>query len=212
MHFTIFANGEFSQTDLILPEETEIIAADGGVQHCLQLGLIPDVLIGDFDSITEHELESFKSKDIIVKQFPTEKNETDLELALIYAKENGATKITLFGLLGGRWDMSLANVLLLASDDFKEISIRAICRNLDIYVVRGGETLTLYGNPGNTISVLPLSPCAEGITYTGLAWNLKNSKLPFGSPRGISNYLIEDHAQISLKKGVLIVLKEDKTP
>jgi thiamine pyrophosphokinase len=205
MHTTIFANGEMTYRHVNLKMHTKIIAADGGAHHCLNLEIIPQVVIGDFDSLTPEELRSLENAGAQLIRYPVFKNETDLELALIYAIEHGATEITLFGLLGGRWDMSFANILLLASPRFEGIQFRVIHGNFEMFILRGGETLTLTGNPDDSVSVIPLGTHAEGITYTGLEWGLTKESLSFGSPKGVSNRIVNREAQINLDSGVLLV-------
>jgi thiamine pyrophosphokinase len=204
-NFVIFANGNMSPQNFNFLPETTVIAADGGIHHCLDLGITPHVVIGDFDSAGNDSLSMLENKGTLLIQYPTEKNETDLELAINYAIEKGAIDITLYGLLGGRWDMSLANIILLASPDYDAVNFRVIDGASDIFIVRGGRSLTLYGNPGDTVSVIPLSPLPTGITYSGLAWSLENASLPFGSPRGVSNYLKKEKATIKLDSGVILV-------
>jgi thiamine pyrophosphokinase len=205
MHTTIFANGEVTCPHIDLALHTNIIAADGGAHHCLNLGIIPKVVIGDFDSLTGEELNTLENAGSQLIRYPVNKDETDLELALVYAVEEDATEITLFGLLGGRWDMSFANIMILASPRFKGIHFRVIHGSYEMFMLRAGETLTIDGTPDDIVSVIPLSTHAEGITYTGLEWGLQRESLFFGSPRGVSNRMLNRKAHISLDSGLLLV-------
>ena len=201
----IFANGDLSTQNIDLPNGTIVIAADGGIRHCLKMKIKPHVIIGDFDSADNDALSLVERNGAKLIQYPTDKNETDLELAINYAIEKGANNITLYGLLGGRWDMSIANILLLASPAYQAVNFRVICGNIEFFIVRGGKSLTIHGNPGDTVSVIPLSPQPTGITYAGLTWSLENATLPFGSPRGVSNCLIKEKATLRLNSGVILV-------
>ena len=205
MQFTIFANGKINSNSIKLSKSTKIIAVDGGAQHCIGIGIIPDVLIGDFDSVTPDTLDVLKSGDVEIIRHPEDKNETDLELAISYAVRMGAAKITLFGLLGGRWDMSFANILLLASPHYSRVEFHVIGDHLEIFILRGGESVTLGGKLSDLVSVLSLRGNALGVTYKGLLWALDNAELPFGSPLGISNQMVKDEATISLKTGTLLI-------
>jgi thiamine pyrophosphokinase len=205
MHTTIFANGEITCSHIDLALHTNIIAADGGAHHCLNMGIVPKVVIGDFDSLTAEELNTLEDAGSQLVRYSVNKDETDLELALIYAVEEDATEITLFGLLGGRWDMSFANMLILASPRFKGIHFRVIHGNYEMYILRAGETLTIDGTPGDRVSVIPLGTHAEGITYTGLEWGLQRETMFFGSPRGVSNRMLNGKANITLDSGLLLV-------
>ncbi len=118
----IFANGDLTEPpelpDLLARADL-IIAADGGANSCRCLGIIPDVLIGDLDSIDPAILKDFQVKAVAIHRHPPRKDATDLELALDFAMAQGAREVWLFGGLGGRWDMSLANVLLAAREKYK---------------------------------------------------------------------------------------------
>ena len=202
---TIFANGEFTENSISLPEDGIVIAADGGAHHCLELGILPDVVIGDFDSLTEEEITNLENRHVELIRHPIDKDETDLELALNKALEIGATQITLYGLLGGRWDMSFANLLLLAMARFTGIRFRVLAGKTEAFLLRSGETLKLPGQSGDTVSAVPLSQTIEGLTYDGLRWPLENATLKLGTPRGVSNILINNPAHIHVDDGLLLV-------
>jgi thiamine pyrophosphokinase len=204
-HVTIFANGEIEKDQIDLPQNSIIIAADGGARHCLHLGIHPEVVIGDFDSLTAEEIASLEARGSNLIHHPVDKDETDLELALNHALELGANQITLYGLLGGRWDMSFANLLLLAAPKYAGIRFLVLSGNTEAYLLRGGETLTIRGQPGDTVSAVPLADAARGLTYEGLQWPLKEANLPFGTPRGVSNTLVSQEARVHLKQGILFV-------
>lgn len=211
MNVLIVANGIFSDEEISIPPNTEIIAADGGARHCLARHIFPHVVIGDFDSLTAEETAILARSGTIFVRHPADKDETDLELALTYALESGATHITLFGLLGARWDMSFANIMLLASPRYEDLHFHLIDGQTEMFILRSEQTLELKGSPGDKLSVIPFSPKASGITYNGLTWPLVNATLHFGSPRGVSNSLAASKAQIQLKLGTLLVILIHKT-
>ena len=182
-----------------------VIAADGGARHCLRLGIVPNVVIGDFDLLTESEISTLDSAKVKLIRFPIEKDQTDLELALDYALETGANTVTLYGLLGGRWDMTFANLLLLASPKYTGNRFHIIDGETMGTLLYGTETQNLGGQPGDLVSVIPLNGPAKGITYKGLQWPLENANLPFGTPQGVSNFIVSADAQISLESGTLLV-------
>jgi thiamine pyrophosphokinase len=201
----VFANGDLPDLPLPLPDHDLLVAADGGAGHALRFGIIPDVVIGDLDSVSEGDLARIEEAGGTVHRFPAEKDETDLELALDFAAAHGAARITCYGLFGGRWDMTFANLLLLADRRFAGIRLEVVAGADRIYILHGGETRNLAGRPGDTVSVLPLGGPAEGLTYDGLTWPLTDADLPFGSPRGVSNALASENASISLRKGVVLI-------
>lgn len=205
MEFVIFANGEVNLKTLTIAEPQVIIAADGGANHCLRLGIQPDILIGDLDSINSDSHADLEAAGIHIIRYAENKDETDLELAINYAVEHGATRITLYGILGGRWDMSFANVMLLAAPKYAAIEFHVISVSLQIFILRDGQTATLFGNPGDIVSVLPFGGDALGIRYSGLAWSLDHGNLNTGSPIGVSNRMLEKEATITLESGTLII-------
>lgn len=209
MRAVIFANGHIEDLEhahsLLRPGDF-IIAADGGGLHCATMGIRPDALVGDMDSLPEALVVLFESGGSQVQRFSSDKDETDLELALLFALQRGAESLLLLGLLGGRWDMTLANLLLLAQPRFAGIPVQVVDGLDALYLLRGGETLALSGHPGDRVSVLPLNSQVNGLTYRGLAYPLQNAALPFGSPRGVSNTLLGSQAEISLTHGLVLCI------
>jgi thiamine pyrophosphokinase len=208
MHILIFSNGQLAGDLEKLPPHDLRIAADGGTRHLSEAGLQPDVIVGDLDSLPGDILKAARAAQVEIIAHPQDKDETDLELALDLACARGAREITLYGLLGGRWDMTIANLFLLASPAYMQARIRAVHGAITLYVLRGGETLHLTGTPGDRISVIPAVGPAAGITYEGLAWPLENARLPFGSPRGVSNHLAGSQAVIRLQSGTIFCIHD----
>ena len=205
MQAIIFANGDFvSPPDIAdhLDSADLVIAADGGSQHCLTLNLRPHVLIGDLDSIESSVLADWKAQGVRVIQHPVDKDQTDLELALVYAKEAGATQIAVLGGLGKRWDHSIANLLLLANPQFNGLDIVFVHGEQKLFVVKGEKRLS--AKPGQRVSLLPLSGDVKRVTTRGLKYSLKAEALLFGSSRGVSNVVINDDPQIEVQNGVLL--------
>jgi thiamine pyrophosphokinase len=205
----IFANGELNypqQTLKWIYEDDLLIAADGGSRHCLALGVIPDILIGDFDSLEPEQLADFESEGSQVYQHPARKDFTDLELALRYACEQGVDDILVFGALGARWDQTLANLLLPAHPDLASARISLIDGFQEIRLVRPAETLFVQGLPGDTVSLIPLNANADGVSTRGLEYPLLDEILAFGATRGVSNVLVGNAAEISLQAGLLLCI------
>ncbi len=209
MRAIIFANGTLTEPrtvfEILQPNDL-LLAADGGARHCLALQLIPAVIIGDCDSLTGPELDDLLSSGARLVQHPTRKDQTDLELALDYALDAGAQEVIVFGAVGGRWDQSLANLILAAADKLAGAKVKLIDGPQHAQALRGGETLTLNGAPGDTVSLIPLCDTARGIRATGLEYPLEDDSLPFGTTRGISNTLTGTEAQIHLTEGLLICI------
>jgi len=203
----IFANGDLFSEDIFLSTDKMVIAADGGAHHCLNHGITPKIVIGDFDSLTESDIATLESRGVELIHYSTDKDETDLELALNKALELGASQVTLYGLLGGRWDMSIANLLMLAAPRYAGIRFHILAGKTEAFILHGGEKLKLRGQPGDTVSVIPMSASVHGLTYEGLQWPLQNASLSFGTPRGVSNTLAGSQACIRLDEGVLLIIQ-----
>ena len=213
MRSIIFANGEYcpSRKTLVINENDLIIAADGGSRHCQLLGIQPDILIGDLDSTTEELLQEWETDGIQIIRFPAQKDQTDLELALFHAQASGAEEIIVFGAVGGRLDMTFGNLLLLTNQDLT-VPIQFVCDEEEVQVLRSGESLSLTGNIGDTVSLLSLQPGISNITTLGLKYSLDNEPLEFGLTRGISNLMEKKQAVIEVNQGLLAVIHTRQIP
>ena len=207
MRAIIYANGEFCP-DENYPQITDddlVIAADGGSSHCQELDIIPDLLIGDLDSTSKGLLKEWEAAGVQIIHHPAEKDQTDLELALLHAQMTGASEIVVFGAVGGRLDMTFGNLLLLAHPELTS-EIVYICGKEEVRLLHSGDSLTLLGEPGDTISLIPLLPGNSKITTEGLEYPLVEEELKFGFTRGISNRMTADRALIHLVGGLLVVI------
>jgi thiamine pyrophosphokinase len=203
----IFANGTLPDPDAarrILREDDYRIAADGGCAHALALGRAPDVLIGDFDSLPEHVREPLQLAGTRMQSFPAEKDETDLELAVWFALQEGYTAILILGGLGGRTDQILANLSLLTDPALREYDIRIDDGREE--AVRIGEETILRGAAGDLVSLLPWGVPAEGVVTEGLKYPLRGETLVPYETRGVSNRMLSETAVVSVERGVLICI------
>jgi len=205
----IFANGALAHPHaaraLIGPGD-RLIAADGGAAHCLALGLTPHLVIGDFDSIAPADLDALQRAGAQLVRHPARKDQTDLELALETAVREGATDVTILGGLGGRWDQTLANLLLPALPWLAQARVEIADGQQIIRYLRGPGQMALNGHPGDTLSLIALGAGAQGITTTGLEYPLTGGSLQPGSTLGISNTFTGPQATITLDSGLLIIL------
>jgi len=203
----IFANGilpEPQTARLLIQPGDILVAANGGTRHALSLGFIPSVVIGDLDSLSPDDRRVLDSTPVDIRQYPRDKNETDLELALNYAIETGQRVIIVIGALGGRLDQTLGNLSLMTDPKFSPFNIR-----LDDGVEEAFFTRTharLSGNPGDIVSLIPWGAEVTGITTHGLRWPLRAESLFPDKSRGISNEMLTDHASLSLTSGLLLCL------
>src|SRR5262245_27513563 len=118
-----------------------VIAAHGGAVPLRDAERLPHLVIGDMDSLDPTTLEVLSRRGVEVRRYPREKDETDLELALLYAAELGATTIDVLGALGGRWDHTLANVALLALPELQGRQTRLLADRQTLFLVRDSAAL-----------------------------------------------------------------------
>lgn len=181
-----------------------VVAADGGGNALRAAGLAPHVLIGDLDSIAPAAEAAFRAAGVEVIRHPAEKDETDLELALLLAVGRGARRIDILGAIGGRWDQGLANVAMLALPDLADLRVRLLDIAQEAFLVR--DTAEIPGAAGDTVSLLPIGGPAHGITTSGLYYPLRDATLRFERSRGVSNQIVAPPARVGLTAGMLLVV------
>ncbi len=209
MRILVAANGIYDpMIDLISwRKKTELlIAADGGSEQCLRAGVVPDVVIGDLDSISADSLRHLKKVGKKILSYPVEKDFTDLELALRYAVDHGGTEIVVLGALGARWDMSIANLMLLGADFLKNVKVCLVAENQETFLIREGREAEIQGAPGDLVSLIPMGGDVHGVTTAGLRYPLNDETLIFAATRGVSNQLISYRGGIRLKVGALLCI------
>lgn len=204
----IFAAGQvhdYERVRSLIGAPDLILCADGGVAHALALGLTPDLVLGDFDSVSSDLLAELESRGLPLRRVPAEKDQTDTHLALAEAVRRGASEIILVGGTGDRVDHTLANLLVLPGLP-ASVTVTAIDAKNIIWLVRPGGRLAVAGKPGDYLSLLPLSPRVEGVVAEGVKWPLDGATLRWGESRGISNQLTEAEAFVAVRDGYLLVI------
>ncbi len=206
----IFANGDLNDGPAVRAvlarwPDAYVIAADGGARNALSCNLIPHLIIGDFDSLMPAELRMFEAQGAEVRRFPAHKNETDLELALLTAVEQERSPIRVLGGVGDRLDQTFANVYLLALPALRDCDVRLVAGKQTAWLAWPGVAL-IAGQPGDTLSLIPLSGAAEGISTEGLEYALQGETLHFGPARGISNVLTREEAEVRFEAGLLLLI------
>ncbi len=188
-----------------LPVAATVIAADGGVDRALALGLDVDIAIGDFDSISKEGLATAEAGGARVERHPVAKDATDLELALDAAIALGPARIVVIGSSGGRFDHLLGSVLLLGDEKYASAEVDAYLGSSLLHVVRNSRRL--QGAPGDLVSLLPLHGSVHGVVTEGLEYPLRGETLPVGTSRGTSNVFAAAEARISVDSGCLLVVR-----
>lgn len=205
MRACIFLNGQISDYDLIKQKVKNydlIICCDGGANHMYKLGLVPNYIVGDLDSINEEVLEYYKKKNVEFRKFNKEKDETDMQLATILAKKIGAKSIDFFSSLGGRIDHTLANINFLYYVKSLGIQTKIISEYEEIFILVNEYKEFDFGI-GQVVSVIPIEN--SKVTLKGFKYPLDNYEMKFYLPLGVSNEVSEEKNSINVDGSVLLI-------
>jgi thiamine pyrophosphokinase len=181
-----------------------LIAVDGAADLFVREGMIPDILIGDFDTASEEGVEALIGQGAKIARLPEHKNMTDTEAAMDYALGAGADDITVLGALGTRADHMLSNIGMLLRAREKGAACRIIDEINELETAAG--EYTIEGLVGQTVSILPLTGNLI-VTASGLEYPLEQLELPFGSSRGVSNRIKDQNAHLSISGGIALIIK-----
>jgi len=200
LHALILANGEVPSRQFLvnLRRRADLfIAADGATNPLPHMGLRPDIVLGDFDSLAPAVRESLPE----VLFLPMlDQESSDLDKAIAYAAKRGAKRVSIAGATGGRLDHALTHISLLLKYH-PEPDVRLVDEQMEVCVV-GAQPVTFRGRKGDILSLIVFTP-AEGVVAEGVLYPLRNETLLPGS-RGVSNRLVEPTARVSARSGVII--------
>jgi thiamine pyrophosphokinase len=204
----ILANSELYLPDVLRSRISAqafdlVLGADGGALYADALDVTLDAIIGDLDSLSDLGQGGISNTEFV--SYPAEKDETDLELALLHAETRGADQIVMVGAIGGRMDMTIASIMLMTRAGLGSCRVEVWHGEQTGWVIKPpGEDIS--GHPGDTISLIPLGGDASGITTRGLKYSLNEGTLSFGPARGISNLLETASAHVKLSEGLLLAV------
>lgn len=204
----LFANGDFSSKEFYLKnikDDDLIICADGSVNFLYQLGKRPDLIVGDMDSANPKILALVEKEGSQLIRYPAEKNESDLELALLEAIKRKPDQIIIFGALGKRLDHLLANLMLLLLP--LKAGIKASIYEEDYEIFMADDQIEIEGRIGEEVSIFPIEGPAKGLETQGLKYPLKKENLYPDSARGLSNVFLVDKAKIKIGQGKILIIK-----
>lgn len=207
MKAAIVAHGDALPSDRALAAAADLlIAADGGALLCSRWDLLPQLIVGDLDSLGVARAEELGRAGARIVAYPADKDESDTELAAHLALEAGADEIVLVAALGGdRLDHELANILLLVDPRYGG-HIRAVRGDTVIRALHAGGPHRLAGARGDIVTLLPVGD-ASGVVTDGLLFPLRGETLRGGAARGLSNVIDRPGATIALTGGILIVIE-----
>ncbi len=203
----IFVNGALGSTvrlSSLVHSRDWLVAADGGYHLMKTLKLAPDLILGDLDSITEGDLAEIVQAKIPLQRFPAAKDETDLELAINASLARGSRSIRIVGAGGGRLDQELGILFQLLRPDLAAIDTRLEDGTTEAWLIRSEGVI--HGEPGDTVSLIPLGSAAHGVITVGLGYPLRDETLWPYKTRGISNVMEGKEARVSLHEGILLCI------
>ena len=195
----------FFERRAALTENRWFVASDGGAKHLRALGLTPDVIIGDMDSLPADHLADYERQGITIIRHPVNKDYTDTALALDYALGLHPAAIEIWGALGGRIDHALANIHMLIRGKEAGISTRLVDEYAETSIA--GEEIRFDDAVGCLVSLIAMTPVVEDITLDGFEYALTHECLTMGESRGISNIIAASPASIRAGSGNLLVVR-----
>lgn len=202
--------GEFVPIEIDRTEDDFCIAVDGGLSYCQMLGILPDLCIGDFDSLKEEDRACLsmieeQDKDRVIRLKP-EKDDTDTLAAIKYGLEKGYRKFYFYGATGGRLDHTFANLQCLLY--IRKHGAKGYLMSADSMItVICEEEIRFHSNMEGTLSLFSMGEKAEGVTISNMKYELEQAVITNDFPIGISNEFLKGKAGcIRVEKGQLLVI------
>jgi len=206
-HTLIFIGGDPPHPNVRqhLPADAFVIAADSGYAHAIAMGLAPNELVGDMDSITSVDLTDARDSNILITEYPSDKDLTDTEIAIASAIARRSSHVTVVSGGGDRFDHVLGMVHSLASCA-RTVDTTLLIGTARVSYVSYTKEFQLDTQPGDIVSLIPLGG-DNTVTTTGLQWELDHDTLQSFASRGVSNIATSESVSISVTEGVLAVIE-----
>lgn len=212
MRAAVFLNGSPDRPGLlrrVAGASDLVIAADGGALHALAAGIVPDLVVGDMDSLGEEGARRLEERGAVLERHPARKDKMDGHLAVAAARERGATDLDLLCATGGRIDALFALPHLLLAAERGGMRATVVAGWGGMFVVENSSR-TVVGGPGESVSVFPVSGPARGVTLEGFEYPLGDATLEAGDTLGFHNELLGGEAEVCVREGVLLVIYENE--
>jgi thiamine pyrophosphokinase len=188
-----------------------VIAADGGARYALETGVVPDLVVGDMDSLGEELAREVERRGASLERHPVRKDKMDGQLAVLAARERGATVADLLCAVGGRPAALFAVPHILLAAERIGLRSTVVADRGRMFVVEAGYRM-VEGVQEDSISIFPLSGPAAGVTLEGMEYPLENASLEPGDTLGFHNELIGTEARVSVGEGAILVIHETEGP
>jgi len=184
-----------------------VVAADGGARYALDAGIVPDLVVGDMDSLGEAGAREAEGRGALLERHPAEKDKMDGHLAVMAARKRGATEVDLLCATGGQLGALFAVPHILLAAERMGLRAAMVAAWGRAFVLESGKR-TVTGKPRDSVSVFPLIGPAAGVTLEGFAYPLADARLEIGDTLGFHNELIGETARVSVRSGALLVIHE----
>ena len=210
MRAAIFLNGAPDPPDLlrrVAGRADLVVAADGGARYALDVGVVPDLVVGDMDSLGEAAARAAEERGALLERHPIKKDKMDGHLAVLTVRERGATAADLLCAAGGRYRALFAVPHILLASERMGLQATMVAGWGQAFVLEAGSR-TLSGNPQDSVSVFPFTGPATGVTLEGFGYPLENARLEIGDTLGFHNELVDGAGRVSVWGGTLLVIHE----
>ena len=210
MRAAVFLNGAADPPELlraVAGRADLVVAADGGARHALDAGIVPDLVVGDMDSLGEAGVREVEGRGAVLERHPVEKDKMDGHLAVMAVRERGATEADLLCATGGQLGALFAVPHILLAAERMGVRAAMVADWGRAFVLESGNR-TVAGRPRDSVSVFPLIGPAVGVTLEGFAYPLADARLEIGDTLGFHNELTGETARVSVRSGALLVIHE----
>jgi thiamine pyrophosphokinase len=204
----IFLNGALDPPELlrrIAGRADLVVAADGGARYALDAGVIPDLIVGDMDSLGEER--EIEERGVVLERHPAKKDKMDGHLAVLAVRDRGAKAVDLLCAAGGRFSALFAVPHILLAAERLGLRATMVASWGQAFVIEAGSR-SVAGNPQDSVSVFPFTGPATGVTLEGFGYPLEDARLEVGDTLGFHNELIGGKGRVHVVGGALLIIHE----
>jgi thiamine pyrophosphokinase len=208
----VFLNGTPDPPDLLRRAAARadlVVAADGGAVYALDAGVVPDLVVGDMDSLGGARTLQLEERGVVLERHPVRKDKMDGHLAVLAVRERGAAAVDLLCAAGGRFSALFAVPHILLASGRMGLRATMVAGWGQAFVLEAGSR-ALTGSPRDSVSVFPFTGPALGVSLEGFGYPLEGATLEVGDTLGFHNELIGEAGRVSVEEGALLVIHETK--